>query len=214
MDPTRIADPAIAAGRRPQIGVCGEVGLAVASRRFEIGGSFMQSSVRFAVAGALVVVVAGFAPGVAGAQERAVDPPQGARLVLEALADGVQIYACEAKDQGFAWVFKSPEATLFDRDGRQIGMHFAGPTWKTTDGAAVVGELAARADAPVKDAIPWLLLRAKSHEGSGPLADVAFIRRFETKGGAAPHTPCDAPHLSEQARMRYSSTYQFFAAAN
>jgi hypothetical protein len=171
----------------------------------------MQSFARFAAAGALALVACA---GIANAQVRAVDPPKGARLVLEAFADGVQIYACEAKEQGFAWVFKSPEATLFDRDGRQMGTHFAGPTWKTTDGGAVVGELAARADSPVKDAIPWLLLRAKSHDGGGPLATVAFIRRIKTKGGVAPRAPCDAAHLSEQARMRYSSTYQFFTAAN
>ena len=174
----------------------------------------MPRFARFAIAVALVLVAAGCAAGVAEAQERAVDPPKGARLMLEAFADGVQIYACEAKDQGFAWVFKSPEAMLFNRDGRQIGMHFAGPTWKTTDGAAVVGEVTAHADAPSKDAIPWLLLRAKSHEGGGPLADVAIIRRVKTKGGVAPRTPCDASRLAEQARMRYSSTYQFFTAPN
>jgi uncharacterized protein DUF3455 len=170
----------------------------------------MQSLIRFAVAAALILVGA----GAADAQERALDPPKGARLVLEAFADGVQIYACEAKDQGFAWVFKSPEAVLFDRDGRQIGTHFAGPTWKTADGAAVVGEVAARADSPAEDAIPWLLLRAKSHEGKGALAEAAFIRRIKTKGGVAPRAPCDASRVAEQARMRYSSTYQFFAAAN
>src|SRR5258708_39825118 len=122
----------------------------------------MQTLPRFAVAAALVLVgiVAGFSAGVAAAQEKPVDPPKGSRLVLETLADGVQIYACEAKEQSFAWVFKSPEAALFDRKGRQIGTHFAGPTWKTADGAAVVGELAAHVDAPARGAIPWLLLRA------------------------------------------------------
>jgi hypothetical protein len=59
-----------------------------------------------------------------------------------------------------------------------------------------------------------LRLRAKSHEGNGPLASVAFIRRVETKGGIAPRAPCDAAHVSEQARMRYSAIYQFFAAAS
>ncbi len=176
----------------------------------------MSSFARSASAGALALVgvVVGLPTMVGAAQEKAVDPPKGARLVLEAAADGVQIYACEAKEGGFAWVFKSPEAALFDRYGRQIGTHFAGPTWKTADGTAIVGELAAHADAPVKTAIPWLLLRAKSHEGSGPLANVAFIRRFETKGGIAPRSACDAAHVSEQARMRYSAIYQFFAAPN
>jgi len=150
--------------------------------------------------------------GVAHAADPLVPAPQGAPLLLEADADGVQIYACEAKGQGFEWVFKAPEANLFDRQGRQVGTHFAGPTWKLSDGA-VVGEVAARADAPASGAIPWLLLKAKSHEGSGVLSTVAFIRRIDTKGGAAPTAGCDAQHQGQQARMRYYALYQFFGAA-
>jgi hypothetical protein len=158
-------------------------------------------------------VVATFAlSGVAHAADPLVAAPQGAPLLLEVEADGVQIYACEAKGQGFEWVFKAPEANLFDKQGLQVGAHFAGPTWKTSDGA-VVGEVAARADAPANGAIPWLLLRAKSHEGSGVLSTVAFIRRADTKSGVAPTAGCDAAHRSEQARMRYSALYQFYGAA-
>src|SRR3954467_6119000 len=110
----------------------------------------------------LAAVVFAISPA-ALAQETKVPPPSGAMLLLEATADGVQVYACEAKDQGFAWTFKQPEATLFDRDGRQIGTHFHGPTWKLDDGSTVVGEVAARADAPDAGSIPWLMLRAKHH---------------------------------------------------
>jgi hypothetical protein len=131
-------------------------------------------------------------------------------LLLEVVADGVQIYTCEAKYGGFAWSFKGPEANLFDKQGRQVGTHFAGPTWKMDDGSVVVGEVISRANAPEPGAIQWLLLRAKSPEGSGPLSAVAYIRRAETRGGVAPKMSCDASHLSKQARMRYSSIYQFF----
>src|ERR1700736_2775055 len=164
----------------------------------------MRQAICWALASLLVV-------GMAHADE-AVMPPQGSAQVLEAIADGVQIYACEAKDQGFEWAFKAPEATLFDKQGRQIGTHFAGPSWKTDDGGSVVGEVAARADAPDKGAIPWLLLRAKSHDGAGILSTVAFVRRAETKGGAVPKSACDAGHAGEVARMRYSALYQFYAA--
>jgi Protein of unknown function (DUF3455) len=146
------------------------------------------------------------------ADEGLVLPPQGSALQLELSADGVQIYACEAKEGRFEWSFKAPEASLFDKQGRQIGTHFAGPTWKMVDGSAVVGEVIARADAPEPGAIPWLLLRAKSHEGSGSLATVTYVRRAETKGGLAPKTGCDAGHLSEEARIPYSATYQFYRA--
>jgi Protein of unknown function (DUF3455) len=142
-----------------------------------------------------------------------VAPPQGSTLLLEVTADGVQIYACEAKGNRFQWTFKAPEANLFDKQDRQIGTHFAGPTWKMADGSALVGEVIAKADAPEKDAIQWLLLRAKAHEGQGILADAAFIRRTDTKGGVAPTAGCDADHVSEQARMRYPAIYQFFSAA-
>lgn len=142
--------------------------------------------------------------------EQPVPPPAGMTLVLEASADGVQIYACEIKDKVFSWVFKAPEANLFGDDDRQIGTHFAGPSWKANDGSTVVGEVVAQADAPDGDAIPWLLLRAKSHSGTGLFAAVSYIRRADTTGGVAPETGCDAGHLSEQARMRYSATYQFY----
>jgi uncharacterized protein DUF3455 len=146
------------------------------------------------------------------ADQTAVASPQSSSLLLEVMADGVQIYICKAKESRFEWSFVAPEANLFDRNGRQICSHFAGPTWKLDDRSAVVGEVIAKADAPEPGAIPWLLLSAKSHEGSSGLSEVAFIRRAETKGGVAPRTGCDASHVSQQARMRYSATYQFFGA--
>ncbi len=151
--------------------------------------------------------------GIARAADPLVPAPEGAPLLLEIGADGVQVYVCEAKGQGFEWVFKAPEATLFDTKGLQFGTHFAGPTWKAGDGSLVVGEVAGRADAPAAGAIPWLLLRAKSKEGSGVLSSVAFIRRLDTKGGVAPAAGCDAAHLGAQARVRYSALYQFFGLA-
>ena len=162
--------------------------------------------------GTAAAVLLGAAALAAEADPTAVAPPEGSALLLELVADGVQIYTCDAKEGGFVWSFKAPEANLFDRQGRQIGTHFAGPTWKIDDGSAIVGEVVARADAAEPGAIPWLLLRAKSQEGSGTLSGAAYIRRVETKGGLAPKTGCDASHLSAQARMRYSATYQFLSA--
>jgi hypothetical protein len=149
----------------------------------------------------------------ARADPAAVAPPEGSTPVLELVADGVQIYTCDAKEGGFDWSFTAPEANLFDKQGRQVGTHFAGPTWKIDDGSEAVGEVVAKADAPEPRGIQWLLLRAKSHQGSGVLSTVAYIRRTETKGGLPPSTGCDATHKSQQARMRYSATYQFFSAA-
>ncbi len=163
----------------------------------------------FAVAAGFLIGMGTFA---VNADQTGVAPPQGSTLLLETSADGVQIYTCEAKGTLFEWSFKAPEANLFDKQGRQIGAHFAGPTWKMADDSEIVGEVLAKADAPEKDAIQWLLLRATSHQGQGILSEAAFIRRIDTKGGVAPTTGCDASHVSDQARMRYSAIYQFFSA--
>jgi hypothetical protein len=158
-----------------------------------------------------VLLVLGTLPAIA--EEAAVNPPPNAPLLIDAQADGVQIYACEPTDKGQEWVFKAPEANLFDAEGRQIGIHFAGPGWKLTDGSQVTASAIAKVDAPVPGAVPWLLLEVKTKQGSGRLAAVSMIRRADTKGGAAPTTGCDASHVGEQVRMRYSATYQFFGPA-
>jgi hypothetical protein len=167
----------------------------------------VSTNIAFSITAA--IFISAFA---ADAAPTGVTPPQGSAQVLEAAADGVQIYTCEAKGNVFEWSFKAPEANLFDEQGRQIGTHFAGPTWKMADGSAIVGEVIAKADAPERGAIQWLLLRAKAHEGQGILGEAAFIRRTDTKGGVAPTAGCDAGHIAEQARMRYSAIYQFFSA--
>jgi Protein of unknown function (DUF3455) len=146
--------------------------------------------------------------GTAMAQE--VAPPKGSASLLEVAADGVQIYTCEAKSQSYAWVFRGPEAALFDASGRQIGTHGAGPRWTFADGSSIIGEKVAEAPAPEPNAIAWLLLRVKSHDGTGQLNNAVWVRRANTRGGAAPVGGCDAAHSGETARMRYSAIYQFF----
>jgi hypothetical protein len=137
--------------------------------------------------------------------------PLGAKLVLTLTADGVQVYSCEAETGGFAFVFKGPEAALFDAKDRQIGTHGKGPVWTLSDGSSVTGEVVTSEPSPQKGNIAHLLLAVKSHMGSGRLSNVVSIRRIDTKGGVAPQDGCDAAHEGEVARMRYSATYQFFA---
>jgi hypothetical protein len=167
----------------------------------------MRTLVHVAVAAALSTTAAVAAP----ADEASTMPSSRAATLLDVMADGVQIYACEATERGLEWVFKAPEANLFDTSGRQVGIHFGGPTWKLQDGSLVVGEVVSRSDAPRAGAIPWLLLRAKSHGGGGVLSAVTHVRRTNTQGGVAPRDGCDPRHVSEEARMRYSATYEFFA---
>jgi Protein of unknown function (DUF3455) len=150
----------------------------------------------------------------AAEDQQRVAAPAGARLVLETAAQGVQIYTCENAGDGYRWTFIAPDAALFDETGRQIGTHFAGPSWQLLDTSKIIGEVVAQAPAPEPHAIAWLLLRAKSHEGSGVLAGAELVRRTDTLGGAAPSTACDAAQAGTQARMRYTAHYLFYAAPN
>ena len=140
-------------------------------------------------------------------------PPVGQELVMALQADGYQIYDCAAAaDGGYAWKFRAPEATLRDVSGKPMGSHYAGPTWRATDGSTVVAEV--RSKAPAKDPanIPLLLLGAKSHgDGDGMFSKVASIQRLETVGGQAPSTSCgSATDLARVSRVPYSATYYFY----
>ena len=142
--------------------------------------------------------------------------PVGQEAFLEALASGVQIYACAAKANqptAFEWAFRAPEAALVDRSGRAIGKHYAGPTWESIDGSAVVGDVKARDPGPDPSAIPWLLLTAKSSTGTGVFTQTKSIQRLKTVGGAAPAQLCGAANVGEVARVPYTATYYFYRVA-
>jgi hypothetical protein len=102
---------------------------------------------------------------------------------------------------------------LFNARGEVVGSHFAGPTWQGQDGSGVVGAVLARADAPSKNAIPWLLLEAKSRTGGGAFSTMIHIQRLDTKGGVAPKKGCDATHAGEEERVPYEATYAFYYPA-
>jgi len=95
--------------------------------------------------------------------------------------------------------------------GSRTLRHYAGPTWEANDGSKVVGEVKARADAPDADAIPWLLLTAKSTSGSGVLASTLSVQRVQTAGGKAPASGCGPAQAQQEIRVPYTATYYFFA---
>jgi len=141
-----------------------------------------------------------------------VDVPAGARVVLEAKGEGVQIYGCSESAGGFRWKLQAPDARLVDDSGRQIGVHFAGPTWRLTDGSQVVGELMASQPSPHAGSVAWLLLRAKPGTATGKLADVVYIRRTETEGGGANASTCASGRdAGKTVRLPYRATYTFYA---
>ncbi|TMA17265.1 MAG: DUF3455 domain-containing protein [Deltaproteobacteria bacterium] len=137
--------------------------------------------------------------------------PPGQTMLLRMVARGAQVYTCQARTGApavYEWVLKAPDADLFDVRGEKIGRHFAGPTWESADGSRVVGEVMERSAAP--GAVPLLLLRAKSTEGAGALANVKYVQRLDTAGGVAPPVGCDREHAGNEARVLYSANYDFY----
>lgn len=141
--------------------------------------------------------------------------PAGEQIVLKTHASGSQIYVCQQGADGkFAWTLKAPEAELRDDQGKVIGHHYAGPAWKHNDGSEVTGKAAARADAPTPDAIPWLLISAVGHSGSGVLAGVTTIQRVNTKGGQPPAAgECGVGKQNSEVKSPYTAEYYFYAPA-
>ena len=138
-----------------------------------------------------------------------IDPPAGARSVLEAKGAGFQIYTCTDTATGPKWVLTAPDAKLLDESGKTIGSHFAGPTWKLEDGSQIQGERVGSKPAPEAGSVAWLLLRAKAGTATGKFADIAFIRRSDTHGGMAAESACKP---GETSKVSYKATYTFYAA--
>jgi len=132
-------------------------------------------------------------------------PGAGEALAFVVPAKGVQIYECRAGN----WVFVAPDAELFDRAGKKIGSHYAGPHWEAADGSKVVGAVKQRADAPAAGDIPWLLLSAKSVGGEGAFSKVTSIQRVATVGGIAPAAGCN--EAGARARVPYTADYYLFS---
>lgn len=142
-------------------------------------------------------------------------PPATQKLLLKAQGRGLQIYKCSAgpgDPTHFSWILEKPQATLTGDDGRLLGRHYEGPTWEAADGSRVVGQVEQRADSPLPNTIPWLLVKAQSTEGAGTFARVTYIQRVATQGGAAPAAGCDASHAGRRLSVDYQADYYFYVS--
>ncbi|MGB8552071.1 MAG: DUF3455 domain-containing protein [Pseudolabrys sp.] len=136
--------------------------------------------------------------------------PNKLSIIRVVSAVGVQVYACTRNPAGVTgWMLKGPDAQLFDSQNKPIGKHYAGPTWEGLDGGKVVGEMKTSLPAPVDKAVPWLMLDAKSHEGSGDFTRAQAIVRMETTGGTAPSDGCDEARAGQELRVPYTAIYVF-----
>lgn len=139
--------------------------------------------------------------------------PAEQSFAFDLSATGVQIYNCKpskADANKFEWTFVAPEAELFNRDASKAGKHYAGPSWEALDGSKVIAEVTGRADSPVANAIPWLLLTSKANSGTGVFSNVKSIQRVATVEGKAPATGCDASAAGKELRVPYQARYNFF----
>ena len=140
-------------------------------------------------------------------------PPVAERELFAAHAKGDQVYTCKSTGNQYAWLLKGPNANLFNAQGQHIAKHYAGPTWEANDHSAVVGKVVASAASPDQKSIPWLLLSAVNHSGSGVMTGILSIQRLNTNGGAAPASGCDTAHAGAEIRASYTADYRFYGRA-
>jgi hypothetical protein len=145
----------------------------------------------------------------------AIAVPPGNVVYLVGHAQGAQIYRCQPATGGYAWTLVAPAAVLRDASGNLIIWHYAGPSWRALDGSTVTAVRVASANAPVPNAIPWLLLKVSSATpgpNGGTLAQTTYIQRINTTGGVAPATGCDAAHVGATTAVPYTADYYFYRA--
>jgi hypothetical protein len=141
------------------------------------------------------------------------DVPEALRVdgpvVTTVHATGAQVYSCTTDASGTrGWTLKGPAAT-FKGPGGLRGRHFEGPTWQSSvDNSKVAGQKIADQPSPVPTAVPWLLLKATSHEGTGVFSTVTFIQRLHTTGGKPPAAPCGT--ASRELLVKYTADYVFY----
>lgn len=157
----------------------------------------------------------------------------GNKAFLKGHATGTQNYICLPDGTGFKFVLFTPQATLFDEDGKQIITHFFSPNpdpkeagtiraaWQYRDTSTVWAGLVEPSSDPdfvEPDAIPWLLLEKKGSQdgptGGDKLTDTTFIQRVNTSGGLAPDTGCESEEdVGTKAFVPYTADYIFYKKA-
>ncbi|MFC0401937.1 DUF3455 domain-containing protein [Paraburkholderia rhizosphaerae] len=168
---------------------------------------------QFTLASVLSLLTAACAGGSAPAQSAVPTAsslmPMNAQLFASTTATGVQVYSCEYdSSHHLSWLFKNPQATLYDTLGRPVYHHDAGPSWQADDGSRIVGHAVAQMASASTGSIPQLLLETTHSDKPGQLSSVRFVQRLNTVGGSAPATMCTAEH--QIAYSPYFANYVFW----
>jgi hypothetical protein len=151
---------------------------------------------------------------------------------------GTQNYVCvpsSTSASGFAFSLFTPEATLFNEQGKQLITHFFSPnsdptvkppeagtirvTWEDSRDSSRVWAMLLEQSTDFhfvqKDAVAWLKLGTVGVDvgttGGGRLTKVTFIQRLNTAGGLAPGSGCSTfEDLGRKAFVPYSADYFFY----
>ncbi|MGA7812040.1 DUF3455 domain-containing protein [Caballeronia sp.] len=165
-------------------------------------------SIIFDRASRVAIVIAMCAASTAAFAAPSIDLPQAER-VLTTTASGLQVYSCEYDAQNhLGWVFKNPQATLYDASGHALIRHSAGPSWEADDGSRIVGRVIAQTPSATAASVPQLLLETRSTAASGMLSAIRYVQRVNTVGGTMPTAPCSAEH--ELGSSPYIANYIFY----
>ena len=157
--------------------------------------------------------------------------PTGNKAFLVGQAVGTQNYVCLPSGSGFAFKLFTPQATLFNDNGRQVITHYFSPnpfesgtiraTWQDSrDTSTVWGEVKPGNSSTdpafvAPGAIAWLLVTVVGAQdgptGGDTLTKTTFIQRVHTTGGNAPLTGCAAPtDVGNTAFVPYTADYFFY----
>jgi len=163
---------------------------------------------------------------------------EGNQVFLVGHGVGTQNYVCTTSTtsmSGFAFSLFTPEATLFNKEGKQLITHFFSPngdptvkppeagtirvTWEDSRDSSRVWAMLLQQSTDEhfvqKDAVAWLKLQTVGVDagttGEGRLTKVTFIQRLNTAGGLAPKDGCSTfEDLGRRAFVPYTADYFFY----
>ena len=134
--------------------------------------------------------------------------PSSHTPTLQLASRGVQIFRCEKRDTGTMWVFRQPQADLFDSSGKAVGKHGANFSFEHDDGSRLVSTILAYDEPSKPTDLRWLLLTTRSF-GKGTLEDVGYVQRVNTSGGMPP-ARCETSQLNQLLRVDFTSDFVFY----
>ena len=134
--------------------------------------------------------------------------PETVEPVLRLQGRGVQVFRCEPRGSGYTWLYRLPEADLFDASGKAVVRHGANFSFEHADGSRLLGSVVDFDDAPEASNLRWLLLSTRSF-GQGVLSGITFVQRVNTIGGMPP-ARCDAAQQNRLLRVDFSADFVFY----